>query len=167
MILDAVIIFLIILIVVLEVRRGMVKAFADMLGAVFGLKCVFWWQSGFSKFLKNSIHLSDKTSFLVGDVLIFLIVIAIFFVVGILVYNNFPLGLADVFEQIFCIGFSMFTGIMIMRFIILMIVAFGTPAMQNYITTGSYVAQELYTLKLYGELVNWLMPLTHPGEMYI
>jgi len=56
---------------------------------------------------------------------------------------------------------------MVMRFLVLMLVTFGSPAIKDYITTSSYVAQELYTLKIYAELVNWLMPLTHPGEMYI
>lgn len=185
MILDAVIIFLIILIIVLEVRRGMVKSFADMLGAILALKLAFKSEmintpqgqalalvpnklpTIIANFFKNYIHLSEKTSYFGGEFLVFIIILGVFFLMGILIYNNFPLGLADVFEQIFCIAFSLFTGIMAMRFLVLMIVAFGSPAMQNYVSAGSTIAQELYTLRLYNELVQWLMPLTHPGDMYI
>lgn len=171
--LDALLIFVLVLVGVLEMRRGTMLASFDLTGSIFGFSAAQFWYMGFGMFLKNTLGLSPAASTITAALLIWLFVFFIFFGIGFVAHGMTLLTLGDPFESIVGFIFGAFASGTLLRFILILVMSF-TQTPQGVCTSSmceavkdSWLGNELYTLSTYNYYMQQLEPLRNPGEIYI
>ncbi len=165
--LDALLIFVLVLAGVLEMRRGTMLASFDLTGSIFGFSAAQFWYMGFGIFLKNALGLSPTASTIMAALLIWLFVFFIFFGIGFVVHGMTLLTLGDPFESIVGFIFGALSSGTLLRFILILVMSFTQNQGIKDAITDSWIGNELYTLSTYNYYMQQLEPLRNPGEIYI
>lgn len=162
---DGFIIFFVLLLVVLEAKRGILRAGLDAFGAVVALKAAYSLHTPLANFLKT--YISINLASIISPIIIFFFIGFGFFIAASVIYRLTMITFLDVYEQMASCICGLITAGCIVRFILLMVVSFTTNEGIKNAIQDSFFGYQFLTLSLYFEIKQRLLPLTKPGELYL